>query len=125
LDYLFENIPGHDLIPGIDLTRDTIATGILGVNPEAGATQPNIPTYTAQHAVNSTYYQVASALHASLGNPDIPAEYFSEGRLIPPGQIPPAQLSDYSNALQNYLFHHGYPNLGTDFKSFYDDGAGK
>jgi hypothetical protein len=126
LDYLFENVPGHDLIPGIDLTRDTIATGILGVNPEAAAAQPNVPTYSAQHAVNTTAYQIANALDVGPGDRDIPAHFFTaDGHLMPPNQISTAELRDYSTGLQNFLEHHGYGNVGNNFRDYYTDGAGK
>jgi hypothetical protein len=126
LDYLFGEIPGTSHVHGFDMTRDAVETGILGVNPEPGAATPNIPTYTAQHGVDSTYYQVATALNASPVDPEIPSQFFTpEGHLKSPDQIPTADLRDYSKSLQNYLFNHGYGNLGNDFDRYYEDGAGK
>lgn len=128
LDYLFENIPGHDLIPGIDLTRDTIETGILGTNPEPGSAQPNIPTYSPQQAINSTSYQVAAALGVSPEDSGIPAQYFSpDGHLKSPDRIvaDDLDLDAYSTSLQRYLFDRGFGDLDDDFDRNYEDGAGK
>lgn len=126
LDYLFDNIPGHDLVPGIDMTRDTIESGILGVNSDGGTAQPNIPVYNAQHALNATYYQMATAFDVSPGDPDIPGQFFSpKGRLMSPGEITNAKLDDYSTALENYAHRHGYGDLGNRFDRYYHQGAGK
>lgn len=126
LDYLFGSIPGTSYVPGFELTRDTIETGILGVNPEEGAATPNIPVYSAQHSINSTSFQVASVLDASVGDPDIPSQFFNaDGHLKSPDQISVAGLRSYSTSLQNFLEHHGYGNLGNNFDDYYEDGAGK
>jgi EspA-like secreted protein len=125
LDYLFGNLPGTSHVPGFDLTRDTVETGILGVNPEPGAAQPNVPMNSAQHAINSTYHQVATALDVAPGEPDIPAQFFSDGNLKSPDQVAPSELDAYSTALQRYLFNQGYGDLDDDFDRYYRQGAGK
>lgn len=128
LDYLFENIPGHDLVPGIDMTRDTIEAGFLGTTSEGGTAQPNIPVYNAQHALNATYYQLATAFDARPGDPDIPPQFFSpEGRLLSPGDVAKANLDmdGYSTALENYAHNHGYGDLGNRFDRYFRQGAGK
>jgi hypothetical protein len=125
LEYLFGSLPGTSHVPGFDITRDTVEAGILGVNPEPGAAQPNVATYSSQHAINSTYYQVATALDVAPGNPDIPPQYFSDGVLKSPDQVAPYELDAYSTALQRYLFNQGYGDLDDDFDRYYRQGAGK
>jgi hypothetical protein len=126
LDYLFGSIPGTSNVPGFDLTRNTLETGILGVNPEPGAAPSNVPTYSAQHAINSTSYQVADALHAQVGDVDLPSKFFAaDGTLKPPDQISVTDMREYSTSLQNFLHHHGYGNLSGNFGDYYEDGAGK
>lgn len=125
LDYLFGTIPGASNVPGFDISRNTIEAGILGVNPEPGSVQPHVPVYTSQHAVNTIYYQLATELDVAPGKTDIPAQFFSDGRLLPPDQIPALDLDAYSTALQRYLFDQKYGDVDDDFERFYRQGAGK
>lgn len=126
IDSLFGAMPGKDFIPGWDMTRDTIAAGILGPSPEPGHPVPNVATETAQHAVNTMSYQVADALDVRVGDPDIDARFFdTDGNLLPPEQVPLSDRYEYTGSLQNYLTKHGYGGVNNDITDYYNQGAGK
>jgi hypothetical protein len=122
LDYLFGQIPGTGNIPGFDITRDIAETGILGVNPDPSNPDTVIPTYSSQHAINSTYYQVADAMGIKPG--DIDPKYFNGDTLKSPDQVSPNDLRGYSTALQNYLTKHDYDALGANIDRWYRQAAG-
>lgn len=126
LDYLFAKVPDVGGIPFSDIPRDTIETGILGVDPKSVKADTIIPTYSPQHAVTALAYEVTSAQHPAVGNPWIPEAFFDRdtGQLLPPDRIGKADLRDYSTALQNYLEKHGFGNLANNFRDYYGDGHG-
>lgn len=126
IDSLFGAMPGKDFIPGWDLTRDTIAAGILGPTPEAGETPQNVSTDSARHAVNFSSYEVADALGARPGDDtDIRADFFDQnGKLLPPDQISNSDLAAYRSDLQNYLVAKNYDRFENNFMTDYNEGAG-
>jgi hypothetical protein len=126
IDSLFGAMPGKDFIPGWDLTRDTIAAGILGPVPEAGEAPPNVVADSARHAVNLSSYEVADALGAHRGDPNIRGTFFDQGgNLLPPDQIADSDLAAYRSDLQNYLNAKDYNRFENNFMDDYNEGAGK
>lgn len=125
IDSLFEMMPGHDFIPGWNLTRETVAAGILGPTPTEGQAPPNVVANSARHAINVTSYQVADALGAQAGDAHIDERFFDEGgKLLPPDAVSAADRSDYRGDLENYLENKQYRTFDNDFIDAYQEGAG-
>jgi hypothetical protein len=86
----------------------------------------SIETQTAQRWINWAGFEVAAALGARPGDPDIPDEYFMpDGTLKAPDQVSANDLDGFATALENFTFNHGSPSLGSDFQRWYDAAAGK
>lgn len=84
-----------------------------------------IDTRTAQYWINWAGYELAAAMGARPGGPDIPDQYFtSDGRLKAPDQVPANDLDGFVTALDIFTFNHGFPALGSDFQRWYDHAAG-
>lgn len=101
-----------------------LAGVIAGGQRESG--NPAIRTPTAQNGINWAGFEVAAALGTRPGGSDIEDRFFTpEGDLKSPEQVSANDLETYSTALQNFAFHHGLPGLGSDFRNWYDAGAGR
>ncbi len=80
---------------------------------------------TAQHFVNLARFEVAKSMGVHPGAQGIPTRFFTtEGQLKSPDAISQSDLSEFSTALENFAFKNGMSNLGTDFRRWYDVGAG-
>lgn len=85
-----------------------------------------IDTETPQHWINWANYEVAAAIGARPGDPDIPNEFFtSDGHLRSPDDVSKNDLPRFATALNNFSASHGLPGLGSDLRRFYEDAAGK
>jgi hypothetical protein len=81
---------------------------------------------TAQYWINWAGYEVAAAMGARPGGPDIPGQYFTpDGRLKSPDQVSTNDLPMFANALDIFIFNHGLQGLGSDLRRWYEDAAGK
>lgn len=81
---------------------------------------------TAQYWINWAGYEVAAAMGARPGDPDLSDQYFTAGgRLESPDEVSANDLDSFATALQIFTFNHGLPSLGSDFDGWYDDAAGK
>jgi hypothetical protein len=101
-----------------------LAGVVAGGQHESG--NGSIEPETAQHWINWAGYEVAAAMGAGPGDPDIPVQYFaSDGRLTSPDQVSANDLRTFATALENFTFNHGFPGLGSDFQRWYHDAAGK
>jgi hypothetical protein len=101
-----------------------LAGVLAGGQRESGnsAIQPK----TAQHWINWAGYELAAAMGARPGGPDIPDRFFtSEGQLKSPDDVSKDELRGFSTAVLNFAFSHGAPTLATDFNDWYDAAAGK
>jgi hypothetical protein len=80
----------------------------------------------AQHWINWAGYEVAKAMNARRGDPDIADHLFGpDGILKSPDQVSPIDLDTLSTALQNFVFHRGLQSLSMNFNNWYDAAAGK
>lgn len=104
------------------------AAGLAGVLAGGQRISGNsaVETRTAQYWINWAGYELAAALGARLGEPDIPDQYFTaDGRLKAPDQVSKNDLDGLATALENFTFRHGFQTLGSDFQRWYDDAVGK
>lgn len=110
-----------------DLVALQFAAGLAGVVEGGRRESANtaLQVYPAQHFINLSRYEVAKALGAHPGENGIPTRFFTtEGQLKSPDAISQSDLSEFSTALENFAFKNGMSNLGTDFRRWYDVGAG-
>ena len=85
-----------------------------------------VDTRRAQYSINWAGYELAAAMGARPGGPDIPDQYFTaDGRLKRPDEVSVNDLPRFATALEIFTFNHGFPGLGSDFRRWYDDAAGK
>lgn len=123
LDYLFGQIPGTGNIPGFDITRDIAERGILGAPPDPSNPDTVVPTYSPQHAINSTYYQMGNAMDLKPGDID-PVFFNPDGSLMSPNQMDPGTLDRFSTAMENYLIKRDYQGIGANIDRWYRQAEG-
>ncbi|MCV7280833.1 hypothetical protein H7J88_14380 [Mycolicibacterium flavescens] len=83
-----------------DLMRAARLRGLLAAG--AHIADPESPVATPMHAQTEVMYQVASR-SARPGNPHISPEFFRDGRLLSPEEIPESNWSIYDSQLTVYL----------------------
>jgi hypothetical protein len=109
----------------VDLQHAADLAGVLAGGQRMSGNSA-IDTRRAQYWINWAGYELAAAMGARPGGPDIPDQYFTpDGRLKAPDQVSANDLDGFVTALDIFTFNHGFPGLGSDFQRWYDDAAGK